>query len=163
MRNLFGSSLVRSMAVAIVAVAVPTVAPAAEILQCSHDGNADVTVSLGAKEAFGQTLGCIEGPFVGSMTACAPKNAYGLSASSGGHELIGVTPDWRRNAQQPGPISGVKVSKQAYLFEGGQLGPDHKVKKLWTFEISRSTGHAVEMSGGGAKVQYQCAKAKPKL
>src|SRR6185312_12942461 len=119
------------------ALAGPVAASAAEVLQCTHDGKTDVTVSLGAKEAFGQKLGCVEGPFVVAMTACAPKNGYGLSAASGDAHLTGVTPDWRTGAHTPGPIAGVKVNPAKYLFEGGLLGPDRKVKKTWTFEISR--------------------------
>lgn len=137
----------------------PVAASAAEVLQCSHDGKMDVTVTLGAKDAFGQKLGCIEGPFVIAMTACAPKNGYGLSRSSGDYSLVGVAPDWHHSTKT-GPITGVKVNPANYLFEGGQLGADHQVKKQWTFEISRSTGQAVEQSAGKTPVRYQCAKAQ---
>lgn len=139
----------------------PAAASAAEILKCTHDGKTDVSVSLGAKTAFGQKLGCIEGPFVGAMTACAQKNGYGLSAASGDAHLVGITPDWRAGAHDPGPIAGVKVDAAKYLFEGGRLGADHKVEKTWTFEISRSTGQAVQISAGQAPVRYQCAKGQP--
>lgn len=141
----------------------PVAASAAEMLQCTHDGKTDVTVSLGAKEAFGQKLGCIEGPFVVAMTACAPKNSYGLSAASGDAHLVGVTPDWRNGSPKAGPIAGVKVNPAKYLFEGGEIGPDRKVKKRWTFEISRSTGQAVEQSAGKTPVRYQCAKVPQKF
>ena len=145
-------------AAGLAAVLVPAASSAAEILKCTHDGKTDVTVSLGAREAFGQKLGCVEGPFVVAMTACAPKNGYGLSAASGDGHLTGVTADWRSGAHAPGPIAGVKVNEAKYLFEGGLLGADHKVKKTWTFEISRSTGQAVETSAGKTPVRYQCAK-----
>lgn len=157
------ATLVKGIILGAVASASPIVASAAETLQCSHGGKADVTVTLGAKEAFGQKLGCIEGPFVVSMTACAPKNGYGLSAASGDARLVAVTPDWRHGALQAGPITGVKVNPGKYLFEGGQLGADHQAKKLWTFEISRQTGQALFKSAGKSPVQYQCAKAQPKL
>lgn len=150
-----------AVAAAGAAASLPAVSPAAEVLKCTHDGKTDVTVTLGAKAAFGQKLGCVEGPFVVSMTACAPKNGYGLSAASDDARLIGVTPDWRAGAHDPGPIAGVKVDAAKYLFEGGLLGPDRKVKKTWTFEISRATGQAVERSAGKAPVRYQCAKASP--
>ncbi len=144
---------------ACVSVLAPAVASATETLKCTHDGKTDVTVSLGAREAFGQKLGCVEGPFVVAMTACAPKNGYGLSASSGDAHLIGVTRDWRSGALAAGPIAGVKVNPAKYLFEGGQLGADHRVKTTWTFEISRSTGKAVATSAGRAPIPYQCAKS----
>jgi len=139
--------------------ALPSLSSAAQVFKCSHDGKTDVTISLGAKEAFGQKLGCIEGPFVGAMTACAPKNGYGLSAASGEARLTGVTSDWRAGAHDPGPIAGVKVNPAKYLFEGGLLGADHTVKKTWTFEISRRNGQAVQTSAGKTSVRYQCAKA----
>jgi len=157
------TTLTLGMMLGAIASAAPVVASAAETLRCAHDGKADVTVTLGAKEAFGQKLGCIEGPFVTSMTACAPKNGYGLSAASGEAHLVAVTPDWRHGALPAGPIAGVKVNPARYLFEGGQLGADHQVKTLWTFEISRQTGQALLRSPGKSPVPYQCAKAPPTL
>ncbi len=146
---------------AIVALLAPALqAQAAEMLQCSHDGKADVTVSLGARQAYGQQLGCVEGPFVVGMTACAPKNGFGVSDGSG--KLAGVTKDERAVLHHPGPVARAMVDESKYLFTGGKVGFGG-YKEAWKFEISRVSGAAVASVEGKTPVKYQCAKVQPKL
>jgi len=136
-------------------------AQAAEVLQCSHDGKSDVTVSLGAHQAFGAPLGCVEGPFVVGMTACAPKNGFGVSGGDG--KLIGVTRDRQEVMRHSGAVASARVDETKYLFTGGKIGFGHDYKQAWTFEISRVTGAALASVAGQTPVKYQCAKVQPKL
>ena len=135
-------------------------AQAAEMLQCSHDGKADVTVSLGARQAFGAQLGCIEGPFVVGMTACAPKNGFGVSGGDG--KLVGVTKDQKAVLRHSGPVARAMVDETKYLFTGGKVGFG-SYKEAWKFEISRVSGAAMASVEGKPPVKYQCAKVQPKL
>ena len=135
-------------------------AQAAEMLQCSHDGKADVTVSLGARQAFGAQLGCVEGPFVVGMTACAPKNGFGVSGGDG--KLVGVTKDQKAVLRHSGPVARAMVDDTKYLFTGGKVGFGG-YKEAWKFEISRVNGAAMASVEGKTPVKYQCAKVQPKL
>jgi len=135
-------------------------AQAAEMLQCSHDGKADVTVSLGARQAFGAQLGCVEGPFVVGMTACAPKNGFGVSGGDG--KLVGVTKDEHEVLRHSGPVARAMVDETKYLFTGGKVGFGG-YKEAWKFEISRVSGAATASVEGKTPIKYQCAKVQPKL
>ncbi len=147
--------------VAVVMLLAPALqAQAAEMLQCSHDGKADVTVSLGARQAFGAQLGCLEGPFVVGMTACAPKNGFGVSDGAG--KLAGVTKDEHAVLHHQGPVARAMVDDSKYLFTGGKVGFGG-YKEAWKFEISRVSGAAVASVEGKTPVKYQCAKVQPKL
>ena len=134
-------------------------AQAGEILQCSHDGKADVTVTLGVRQAFGTPLGCVEGPFVAGMTACAPKNGFGMSADG---KLVGISRDRQAVLRHSGPVAGAMADETRYLFTGGKVG-DNRYKEAWKFEISRVTGAGIVTVAGQTPVKYQCAKAQPKL
>jgi hypothetical protein len=130
----------------------PASGSAKEQILCSHVGDSDIVITLGATRQFNRTLNCIQGNFVVDITPCAPAGAYGLSAPTGSAELVGVVDRWQDYARHNGGVTQHFVNDHEIYFSGGFTNAGSGYKKSWSFSVSRLTGAATltEFDLGGS-------------
>jgi hypothetical protein len=137
-------------------------AQAKQLIQCVQNGSADITISLGMRQAYGESLACIKAPFAVDMTPCAPFNGFGMSAGTGSAALVGVSHDWQGYMKHMGPVMGFHVDEVSYTFTGMFIGYKGMTEQ-WSFQLSRVTGKGAAKTPGQPTVTYQCALVHQKL
>ena len=127
-------------------VTLTTVASAApgQTILCQRAGLADtVKITLGALKQFNRMLDCITGKFVTDMTPCAPNGGYGLSAPTGGADLVGIVDRWQDYAEHLGGVVSHFADGDTIYFAGGFNSPDNGgLTDKWSFTVNRLTGKA---------------------
>jgi hypothetical protein len=114
-----------------------------QLILCQRAGAPDTVITLRASKQFDRTLDCIAGDFVADMTPCAPNGGYGLSAPTGGAELVGVVNRWQDYADHMGGVVSHFANASTIYFGGGFNWPDAGgLSDKWSFTVNRATGKA---------------------
>lgn len=149
----------------VVTSALPITTSAKELILCSHPGQSDVVITLGAIRQFGRTLNCISGDFIVDITPCAPDGAYGLSAGTGSAALVAVVNRWQDYMTHIGGVTNNFFNDHEIYFSAGFNSPQSSTtinenraavglppvaggdkipdgqgyNELWSFSLSRLT------------------------
>jgi hypothetical protein len=145
---------------------------ASSFILCKSSQLNDVVLELDATTFEGTSLSCLSGDFVSDMTPCAPTDGFGLSAPTGGADLVKVVNDWRQYGTHVGGVVGFSASSSTYRFQGGFHYPSSGYQEAWTFEVGRLTGEGtlsivqeVEENGsvGRSLDSYRCEAASKRF
>ncbi|HEY4202621.1 MAG TPA: hypothetical protein VGM83_18880 [Devosiaceae bacterium] len=117
-----------------------TTSQAASFQSCTAPGRTDLILEQDADVFDGKTITCLEGgDFIFDMTACAPRDGYGVSAPTGDAALVEVTNDFKKTKGGLGTVMFYGLTPSAYEFTAGNWDLDDKYSQDWTFTLDRKT------------------------
>lgn len=136
-------------------------ATAGPIIDCQSPDADPIRLRLDADTFEGQSLSCIDAPFIADMTPCAPNGGWGLSAPTGTAALVGVVDRWQEYSDHLGGVIGFWATDTRIHFSGGFNSPGQAMGDPWDFDIDRITGGASLTLSDKAAVAYTCGKVEP--
>jgi hypothetical protein len=132
-----------------------------EQILCTHPGRADAVITLQAMSRFNRVLDCISGDFISDLTPCAPNGAYGLSAPTGGADLVKIVDRWQDYMGFLGGVTSHFITPDKIHFAGGFVGGRNGYyEEHWSFTVSRLTGIGDLKETGKEPISYACRHKK---